>query len=121
MIKPNHIFGKMNIPRITFEDIKENDKIMLPVKIQEFKNLLWRDSSNKSKLVRALYTIIKMSLRRSGHFAYSYSGAFKKFAEIYGGPKFDIYSEITSRSNAPSAQFINYAGSVIGRLTKRIT
>ena len=121
MIKPNYVFGKMSIPKITLMDIQGNDKTMLPVKIQEFKNLLWQDNYDKRKLIRALYTIIKMSLRTRGHIAYSYSGAFKKFAEIYGGPKFDIYSEIISRSNVPSAQFINYAGSVIGRLTRRNT
>ncbi len=117
MVQPNYVHGVMNIPSITLKDIQINDEFAMPNKVQIMKELLWRNAQdNKNEIIKTLYAIIKMNLRKRNCITYSYGGAFKKFAELYGGPEFSIFFELVSGSNTPSEQLISYAESVVKRI-----
>lgn len=113
MIKPNYLRGVMSIPNITLKDIQDNDRITMPIKVQILKELLWQNIPNsKEILVKTLYTIVKIALRKRGIITYSYSGAFDKFAKEYNAPGFDIFFELVLNSS-PSEQFLDYAKNVL--------
>ncbi len=114
---PNFVRGGLNAPDIKIRDIQEDDKRMMPAYLHEIKNIFFGDVRGmKVPIIKLLYTIIKMELRRRGCVVYSYTGAVKEFAKNYNDQEFGLFLEISSRTDDPSQEFLVYAERVVRKI-----
>ena len=118
---PNYVHGNMIVPDIKFKNIKEDDKTMMPTYLLKLRRLFWEDTKNsKRPIIKMLYIVIKMELRKRDVIVYSYTSAIHKFAILYGEQEFDISKEISSESKDPSPEFLTYAQRVVGRICRGV-
>ena len=116
---PNYVHGNMMIPNITFKDIQNDDKIMMPSYLHKLRRLFWENTENsKRPIIKMLYIVIKMDLRKRGYVACSYADAFQQFAVAHNEQGFDILKEISSKSKNPSPEFFAYAQRVVKKICK---
>ncbi|MDO4747409.1 MAG: hypothetical protein Q4A70_03690 [Candidatus Saccharibacteria bacterium] len=116
---PNYVQGNMIIPNITFKDIQNDDKVMMPTYLHKLRRLFWENTENsKRPIIKMLYIVIKMELRKRGYVVCSYANAFQRFAIMYNEQEFDILKEISSKSKNPSPEFLAYAQYVVKKICK---
>lgn len=116
-IYPNFVRDSLSIPYITLENVKEDDRTMMPAYLHKLRRLFWEDTkNNKRPIIKMLYIVIKMELRRHNRVTYTYVGAFRQFAMLYDEPEFNISAEILSGSKTPSPEFLAYAQGVVKRI-----
>lgn len=82
------IYGKNifeNI-KINYIDIKNNDYLMLPNILHEFKRMyilaILNDKLEKRKYIKKLYSLIKIFLNTKGCFVYGYVNSFKRIISL---------------------------------------
>ena len=93
----------------------------MPTYLHKLRRLFWEDTKNsKRPIIKMLYIVIKMELRKRDVIVYSYTSAIHKFAILYGEQEFDISKEISSESKDPSPEFLTYAQRVVGRICRGV-
>jgi predicted nucleotidyltransferase len=120
MLSPNYLTRYLDLPKISLEDLRENDRKTLPDKLFRLKRLLYTPfvpPSDKQDIIKTLYLVIKIRLRSHAHdiVATSYREAFGWFALEFGMQSFDISQELNF-DQPPTPDFIDYARDVVERI-----